>query len=98
MTITEADIAELADLLDKGRDAWINGHQVVGGGLRLDFDGHIFGGLRRPTQSSECVFRYYQIWPESQRLFVLVDCLWRTACSLKGNAEIAVNLCRVGFN
>jgi ketosteroid isomerase-like protein len=26
LTITEADIAELADLLDKGRDAWINGH------------------------------------------------------------------------
>jgi ketosteroid isomerase-like protein len=26
MTITEADLTELADLIDKGRDAWINGH------------------------------------------------------------------------
>jgi ketosteroid isomerase-like protein len=26
MTVTEADLTELADLIDKGRDAWINGH------------------------------------------------------------------------
>ena len=42
LSITEAEIAELADLIDKGRDAWINGHFDDRGPMQAE-DATIFG-------------------------------------------------------
>ena len=42
MSITDADIAELAALIDQGRDAWINGHFDDSGPMQAD-DATIFG-------------------------------------------------------
>jgi len=42
LSITEAEIAELADFIDKGRDAWINGHFDDRGPMQAE-DATIFG-------------------------------------------------------